>query len=48
MIKFYGFDCNDKLQLHMNMFLDVAKSIKEPTKNIENVLKLMKNVDTHH
>ncbi|XP_015378230.1 PREDICTED: uncharacterized protein LOC107172455, partial [Diuraphis noxia] len=45
-IKFYGSDFDDdKLQLHRDMFLDVAKSRKVPIKNVDDVLKLMKNDD---
>lgn len=43
-IKFYGSDFEgDKLQLHRDMFLGVAKSKKVIIKNIDDVLKLMKN-----
>jgi hypothetical protein len=45
-VKFYGSDFDgDKLKLHRDMFLDVAKSRKVSIKNFEDVLKLMKNDD---
>lgn len=45
-IQFYGSDFDgDKLKLHRDMFLDVAKSRNVPIKNAENVLKLIRNDD---
>lgn len=45
-IQFYGSDFDgDKLKLHRDMFLDVAKSRNVPIKNAEDVLKLIRNDD---